>query len=107
MNAAEGNPARTVVDFSALVVLIVTAISPALAVDIPAIADYPNNLARMYILSSAGSPAENPFYEVKTALIPNLAMDLLVPHFVQLVSVASATKAFFVLSQILIVSGAV
>src|ERR1700704_1513505 len=80
---------------------------PVLLTPIPAMVDYPNHLARMYILSQNGTPDANPYYEVAWALYPNLAMDLLVPQMARLVSVEHATRLFLLLSQLLIVGGAV
>jgi hypothetical protein len=79
---------------------------PVLLTPIPAMVDYPNHLARMYILSQNGTPDANPYYEVAWALYPNLAMDLLVPQMAQLISVENATRLFLLLSQLLIIGGA-
>jgi hypothetical protein len=79
---------------------------PVLLTPIPAMVDYPNHLARMYILSQNGTPEANPYYEVNWALYPNLAMDLLVPQLARLFSVETATRLFLLLSQLLIVGGA-
>jgi len=79
---------------------------PVLLTPIPAMVDYPNHLARMYILSQNGTPDANPYYEVAWALYPNLAMDLLVPQMARLISVENATRLFLLLSQLLIVGGA-
>ncbi len=68
--------------------------------------DYPNHLARMYILSQNGTPDANPYYAVAWALYPNLAMDLLVPQMARLISVENAARLFLLLSQLLIVGGA-
>lgn len=87
--------------------LLVISVCPVLIVDIPAMVDYPNHLARMSVLVRDGTPAANPFYEVVWRFYPNLAMDLVVPPLARLVGVESATKAFLVLSQLLLVSGAV
>jgi hypothetical protein len=73
---------------------------------IPAMVDYPNHLARMYLLSAAGTPDTNPFYRTAWALYPNLAMDLAIPQMARLMSVENATRVFLLLSQILIVGGA-
>lgn len=80
---------------------------PVLLTPIPAMVDYPNHLARMYILSQNGTPNANPHYEVAWAFYPNLAMDLLVPQLARLTSVENATRLFLLLSQLLIVGGAV
>jgi hypothetical protein len=79
---------------------------PVLLTPIPAMVDYPNHLARMYILSQNGTPDANPYYEVAWALYPNLAMDLLVPQMARLIGVENATRLFLLLSQLLIVGGA-
>src|SRR6266481_3553383 len=79
---------------------------PVLLTPIPAMVDYPNHLARMYILSQNGTPDANPYYEVAWALYPNLAMDLLVPQMARLTGVEDATRLFLLLSQLLIVGGA-
>ena len=77
---------------------------PTLLVEIPAMADYPNHLARMYLLAN---PAANPYYVVSSALHPNLAMDLIVPQLARFMSVESAGRSFVLLSQLLVVSGAI
>ena len=79
---------------------------PVLLTPIPAMVDYPNHLARMYILSRNGTPDANPYYEVAWALYPNLAMDLLIPQIARLISVEDATRLFLLVSQMLIVGGA-
>jgi hypothetical protein len=79
---------------------------PVLLTPIPAMVDYLNHLARMYILSRNGAPDANPYYEVAWALYPNLAMDLMVPQMARLISVENATRLFLLLSQLLIVGGA-
>lgn len=79
---------------------------PVLLTPIPAMVDYPNHLARMYILSQNGTPDANPYYDVAWALYPNLAMDLLVPRMARLISVENATRLFLLSSQLLIVGGA-
>jgi hypothetical protein len=96
-----GSPAVIV-----FVLLAVASLLPVLLTPIPAMVDYPNHLARMYILSQNGSADANPYYEVAWALYPNLAMDLLIPQVARLISVENATRLFLLLSQLLIVGGA-
>jgi len=79
---------------------------PVLLTPIPAMVDYLNHLARMYVLSQNGTPDANPYYEVAWALYPNLAMDLMVPRMARLISVENATRLFLLLTQLLIVGGA-
>jgi hypothetical protein len=86
--------------------LAIVSLLPVLLTTIPAMVDYPNHLARMYILSQNGTPDANPHYDVAWAFYPNLGMDLLVPQMARLVSVETATRLFLLLSQLLIVGGA-
>ena len=88
------------------VLLLAVALAPVLLVRIPAMVDYPNHLARMYILVRDGTPLANPYYQVAWAPYPNLAMDLLVPLIARAVSVETAMRLFLLLSQGLIVGGA-
>ena len=89
---------------------LVTALTilPVFIVEIPAMNDYPGHLARMYILASIGTPDQNPYYYFYLPFVyPNLAMDIIVPILARFINVATSTKAFLILSQILVVSGAV
>jgi hypothetical protein len=79
---------------------------PVLITPIPAMVDYLNHLARMYLLSRNGAPDANPYYVAAWAFYPNLAMDLIVPRMSRLTSVETATRLFLLLSQLLIVGGA-
>ena len=72
----------------------------------PAMVDYQNHLARMFVLARAGTAQAQPYYEVHWAIIPNFAMDLAVPRLGRLIGVETATRLFYLVSQILIVSGA-
>src|SRR5665647_1167422 len=87
-------------------VLLGLSLGPVLLTPIPAMVDYPNHLARMYILSASGTPDANPFYRTAWALYPNLAMDLIIPQLARLIDVETATRVFLLLRQFLIVSGA-
>ncbi|WP_271588698.1 hypothetical protein [Bradyrhizobium sp. CCBAU 53415] len=94
------------VAIAAFAMLAAVSLLPVLLTPIPAMVDYPNHLARMSILSGNGTPHANPHYEVAWAFYPNLAMDLLVPQMARLMSVENATRLFLLLSQWLIVGGA-
>jgi hypothetical protein len=78
-----------------------------LLVAIPAMVDYPNHVARMYVLVAAGTPDANPFYEVSNTLYSNLAMDVTVPPLARILGVEVACKVFIIACQLLIVSGAI
>jgi hypothetical protein len=87
--------------------LFLLALAPALCFAIPAaMVDYPNHLARMFVLARDGTAAAHPYYQAHWAVIPDLAMDLLVPPAGRAIGVETATRLFYLLSQILIVTGA-
>jgi hypothetical protein len=92
---------------AAFVILLAVAVSPVFLVDIPAMPDFVNHLARMHIIATAGTPEANPFYEVQWGPSPNLAMDLIVPTIGRLIGVDAASKAFIVVSQLVVVTGAI
>lgn len=89
-----------------ILLLLAASLAPAFAVRIPAMLDYPNHLSRMYLLSPSSETPANPFYVVHWTFTTNLAMDLAVPPLASLIGVEPATKAFYLLGQILLVSGA-
>ena len=87
--------------------LLSAALAPVLWFSLPAaMADYPNHLARMFVIARAGTAQTQPYYDVHWAIIPNLAMDLLVPPLGRLIGVETAMRLFYLASQLLIVSGA-
>src|SRR5262245_50557473 len=91
----------------AVILLCVGSLLPTLLVDIPAMSDYLNHLARMYVLADAGTANQNPYYEISYLFYPNLAMDLVVPQLARFIDVESATRLFFLSAQILVVTGAI
>lgn len=104
--AARSALARPVWPLMLLLGFAALSLAPVALVDVPAMVDYPNHLARMSVLARAGTRAASPFYDVTWALYPNLGMDLLVPPLARLVGTVPATRLFYLASQILIVSGA-
>jgi len=91
----------------AVAILTVFVIAPVFLVDIPAMYDYPNHLARLHVIVDEQRGVAHPYYETAWSWIPNLAFDLLVPPLARFSSVATATKALFILSELLIVTGAI
>ncbi len=90
--------------FAALFAL---ALVPVLVTPIPAMVDYVNHLARMYLLAADGTPAASRFYSVRWSLTPDLAMDLVVPQLAHWVGVETAARLFLLTGQVLVVTGAV
>lgn len=69
--------------------------------------DYPNHLARMYILANYDLVPEFQRQFVRVAEpIPNLAMDLIVPPLARLMDIEIAGKVFLTLTVLLMAAGA-
>ena len=88
-------------------VLLALAALPVLRAEVPPLFDYPNHLARMYLLLhlSDSEPLRR-FYELHWALVPNLAMDAIVPPLARAIPLAWAGKLFVVATFALLAGGA-
>ena len=83
---------------AAYVVLGAFTLSPLLWATVPPLVDYPDHLARMWVLLHAkGIPALASNYVVDWRLLPNLAMDLVVPALAQLMPLEAAGRVFIAL----------
>lgn len=86
--------------------LLCAAVAPVLLVRIPAMVDYPNHLGRMYAIADlARDPILARYYMVRWHLIPNLAMDLIVPPLTHYMGIFGASNAFIVLTIVLMATG--
>jgi hypothetical protein len=74
MSAQRGPTSRWLL--TALALAVVLAI-PLFLVDVPPILDYPNHLARYFVLAHPGDPVLSQMYLPRWGLIPNLGMDVL------------------------------
>ena len=83
------------------------ALIPVFVAQIPAMADYPNHLARMHLLARDAAGDAHPFYQTAWRADPNLAMDILIPFAAKALGVETAMRAFLLLSQLLILSGSI
>lgn len=92
---------------TAYLVLIALAVSPLLWVSVPALIDYPNHLARMWILTHPDLPALATNYEANWRVVPNLAMELIVPGLAIFMSVEAAGRVFIAATFMLLVLGTV
>ncbi|MHB2169180.1 hypothetical protein [Alsobacter sp. R-9] len=81
------------------------ALLPSATVEIPAMVDYPNHLARMKLIVALSHGETSPFYVLRWAFYPNLALDLLVPLLARLVDVETAMRIFLAASQIAVGTG--
>src|SRR6478672_11765346 len=71
------------------------AIVPLFLVDVPPLEDYPNHLARAYVLLfGAQDPFLSRMYEPSWHVVPNLGMDLIVPPFLRVLPLHVVGRAF-------------
>ena len=78
---------------------------PVLLTKMPAMVDYPNHLARFYIIGHDSNPLLSKFYSVIWRLISDLAGDATVPIFNKILNIYTAGKLFVLLIMISITSG--
>ena len=73
---------------------------------LPPLVDYPNHLARMYLLANLDhAPVLQQFYRLAWRPVPDLAMDALVPPLLQVMPLEWAGKLFLAAIYALLVSG--
>jgi hypothetical protein len=90
----------------AFLALFAATIAPILLLKYAPLDDFPNHLARDFIIASRGAnPILAKFYTVDWRLIPNVGMDLIVPWLAKIVGIYVAGKIFVVLSLALIRTG--
>ncbi|HXS41156.1 MAG TPA: hypothetical protein VN766_13300, partial [Stellaceae bacterium] len=90
---------------AAYFLLVGLTLSPLLWTRIPALVDYPNHLARMWILVHGSDiPALAANYVAHWRLLPDLAMDLVVPPLAHLIGVELAGRTFIALTMLLLVA---
>lgn len=85
--------------------LLLIALIPLVLVQIPPLVDYPNHLARVHILADNGQhPFLRQYYEIHWDLLPNLAIDILLPPLLTVVSIETAGKLFlgFILTFLIV-----
>jgi hypothetical protein len=82
--------------------------APLLLTDLPSLGDYLNHLARMYVITQIDTdPVLARMYEVQWGVVPNLAMDLLVPALSKIMPLTVAGRVFIALSMLLPIVGVV
>ena len=88
------------------VALLLGACVPLLLTPLPPLVDYPNHLARMHLLAGlAGSPTLRQYYALAWRPLPDLAMDVLVPPLLAVVSLQTAGKLFLAATYFLSTGG--
>jgi hypothetical protein len=93
---------------ASVLVLLTAMIIPVLIVDVPPLTDYPSHLARAYVLAfHADDPILQQMYRVHWDIIPNLAIDLILPPLLHVFSPVVASTLFVALSILLPTTGAI
>jgi hypothetical protein len=103
--AASPSADRVAVSVPALLVLVV-ALMPVLANALPATDDFINHLARCYVILRHGTdPLLDRSYGIEWKVVPNLAIDLIVPPLARLAGIFLAGKLFVLSYMLLLLSG--
>ena len=94
--------------WAALGGLCVVLLAPLLVVDVPPLLDYPNHLARAFVLASLpGDRVLARFYAPHWSVIPNLALDLVAPPLMHVLPVHVVGRLLIAASVLLPVLGTV
>ena len=103
--ARAGGTVRLIATYLVLVTL---ALSPLLWASVPPLVDYPDHLARMWILAQNGAlPKLASNYSVDWRVLPDLAMDLVVPPLAQILPLETAGRIFIALTLLSLLAGTV
>lgn len=92
---------------AALAALCVVLLLPLLVVDLPPLEDYPNHLARAFVLASPDDPVLARMYAPHWSVIPNLAIDLILPPLIRLFPVLVAGRLVIAACILLTVAGVI
>ena len=87
---------------------LVTAIAavPLFLAEHPPLVDYPNHLARAYVIAEHETlPAFRDIYRVEWSVLPNLSMDLVVPFLARFMDIFTAGRVFVALTLATLVAG--
>lgn len=87
---------------------LVTAIAliPLFLAKHPPLTDYPNHLARAYIIGNHEAvPEFEAVYEIQWGVLPNLSMDIAVPFLARFVDIFTAGRIFAALTLLTLVTG--
>jgi hypothetical protein len=81
---------------------------PLLVVDVPPLLDYPNHLARVFVLAALPhDPVLARFYAAHWSIIPNLALDLIGPRLIDVLPVDVAGRLLIAVGVLLPVVGTI
>jgi hypothetical protein len=94
--------------WSALIILCLVLVVPLAVVDVPPLLDYPNHLARTYVLAHGQQDAHlSQMYAPHWTIIPNLALDLILPPLLLVMPVHTAGRILLAIALVLPVIGSV
>nr|WP_294522713.1 hypothetical protein [uncultured Rhodopila sp.] len=94
--------------WAALAALCLVLVAPLLVCDVPPLIDYPNHLARLFVLASLPGDAElAKFYGSHWSVIPNLALDLAGPPLMQVLPVYDVGRLLIAVAVLLPVLGTI
>ncbi len=92
--------------WSVLFVISVVLVAPLTVVDVPPLLDYPNHLARAYVLAHGQADVHlSQMYAPHWAVIPNLALDLVLPPLLLIMPVHIAGRILLAVALVLPVVG--
>src|ERR1700684_2316344 len=92
---------------AAALAIAAVSLAPFLLVDVPAILDYPNHLARFYVLAHPHDPWLSRFYAPHWGVLPNLGLDVIGVALMKVAPVHFAGRIVLALSLVAPVFGAV
>src|SRR5258706_11830472 len=99
---------RTAAAWRACRALLLAALSlPLLTTDFPPLLDYPNHLARIFVLANPGDPVLSRIYAPHWTLIPNLATDIIGVGLLRVLPVYVAGRILIALAVFLPVIGVI
>ena len=89
-----------------LCLVLAIALIPVFLAKHPPLADYPNHLARAYIIANHETvPEFQEVYDVRWSVLPNLSMDIFVPVLARFTDVFTAGQVFVALTLVTLVVG--
>src|ERR1700757_554005 len=103
---ALGSVTRRLLRGAVYLTLVAFTLSPLLWVRVPPLVDLPSHLARMWILvHGAEIPPLASNYAVHWRMLPDMAMDLIVPVLSMLMPVEEAGRVFIALTMLALIGG--
>ncbi len=94
--------------WSGLALMLAALMAPILVVTVPPLSDYPDHLARCYFLAfGASDPVMSRIFAARWQLVPNLAIDLIVPALMHALPPLVAGRVFVALVVVLPATGIV